>query len=140
MSILRSSPIVTSVADFGAALVDVAPLRISRHHDRRPALLLEPLMNVAERPIVEACAMEIGKPAGRVKAVGGRAAEARVQHADIDASGNRRMELRQQAFGRVLLGKTDAMYRRLEPAAGERHGFRAPGEDLDRIRGKSVPG
>src|ERR1700722_4269940 len=68
-----------------AGLVDVAPLRIARHHDRRPAPLLEPLMNVAERPIVEACAMEIPKPAGRVEAVSGRAVDARVQRADIDA-------------------------------------------------------
>src|SRR5580704_19292239 len=44
-----------------AGLVDVAPLGISRHHDHRPAPLLEPLMNVAKRPIVEACAMEIRK-------------------------------------------------------------------------------
>ena len=50
-------------------LVDVAPLGISRHHDRRPAPLLEPLMNVAERPIVKACPMEVLKCAGRVKAV-----------------------------------------------------------------------
>ena len=64
-------------------LVDVAPLRISRHHDRRPAPLLEPLMNVAKRPIVKARAMKVGKPAGRVKAVSRRTAETRMQHADI---------------------------------------------------------
>lgn len=87
-------------------------------------------MNVAERPIVEARAMQIRKPAGRIQAVSWRAVDARVQHANIDASGNRRVELRQQALWRVLLGKTDAMNRRLKPATGEQHRFRAPDETL----------
>src|SRR5579872_3467624 len=40
-----------------ARFVDVAPLRISGHDDRRSAPRLGPLMNVAERPVVEASAM-----------------------------------------------------------------------------------
>ena len=97
-------------------------------------------MNVAERPIVEARAVEIRKPAGRVEAVSRRAVDARVQHADVDASGNRGVEFRQQTVGRVLVGETHAVNRRLEPAAGERHSFRAPGEDLDQLRQGQLPG
>src|SRR5208282_6313039 len=37
-----------------ARFVDVAPLRVARHHDCRPAPLLEALMDVAERPVVKA--------------------------------------------------------------------------------------
>ena len=139
--IVRSSPIVDQRRRLRPRLVDVAPLRIARHHDRRPAPLHEPLMDVAERPIVEARAMEIGGRAGRVEVVRGRAAEARVQHADIDARRRRGgAELRQQALGRVPAGETDAVNRDVEPAARERHGFRAPGKDLDRIRQGQLPG
>ncbi len=122
-----------------AALVDVAPLRISRHHDRRAAPLLEPLMNVAERPIVEARAVEIGQPAGRVKAMRRRAAEARMHHADVHGPRSRRAELRQEAFWRVLLREAHAMHRDVDPAPRERSRFRAAGEDLHRFGQGQLP-
>ncbi len=47
------------------------------------------LMDMAERPIVEAVRLEIRHAAGSIEVMAGSAGEARVQHADIDRVGDR---------------------------------------------------
>jgi hypothetical protein len=118
----------------GPRLVDVAPLRISGHHDCRPALIHRSLMDVAERPIGEARPVQVGRQARRIAVVRRRAAEAGVQHADIDRAGRRLAKLRQQALGRVLLGEAHAVDRDVERAGFERHCFGAAGEHFHRFR------
>ena len=114
MVIFRSSLIVTNVADFGPASLISRPWGLPGI-TMGPAPFLKPLMNVAERPVVEARAMEVRKAAGRVKSVGRRTAKTRMHHADIHGSGKLGAELRQEALGRMLLREADAMQRNLDP-------------------------
>jgi hypothetical protein len=66
-------------------------------------------MDMAERPIVEAGAIEVGDRAGRIAIVARGAGEAGMQQRDIGEPLDRRLELRQQAFGRMGLGKADSV-------------------------------
>ncbi len=68
-----------------------------------------PLMDMAERPIVETVPLKVGDAARGVGIMRGGSGKAGMQHADIDAARDRRMELRQQAFRRMRIGKAHAM-------------------------------
>ena len=121
-------------------LVDVAPLRIARHHDRCAVLIDRPLVDVAERPIRNARPVQVCESAGRVTVMRGRAAKACMQHADVDGAGHRLAELREQALGRMFLGEAHPVDRDVERSRREPHGLGAAGKHRDRLRQRQLAG
>ncbi len=117
-----------------ARLVDVAPLRHAGHDDRGAAIVLAALVNMAERPIVEAGRLEIDKPARSIDIMTGRAVEAGVHQADIDPIGKRRAKLGQQALGRLRSRKAQAMNGDGKTAALDLNDLGATGKHLHRRR------
>jgi hypothetical protein len=68
------------------------------------------LVNVAEAPVVEALAGEVSEASGRIGVMAFGTGEAGVKQADVHGTRYRRCEFRQQALGRLRLGKADAVH------------------------------
>jgi len=92
------------------------------------------LVDVAERPIVEAGRLEIDKPARSIDIMTGRAVEAGVHQPDIDPIGKRRAKLGQQALGRLRSRKAQAVHGDRKATALDLNGLGATGKHLHRRR------
>jgi hypothetical protein len=94
---------------FGTRLSNVAALRHARHHDSGVALRNRAPVNMSERPIAEAGALQVGHIAGCVKVMPLRAAQTGVQQPDIDGTFDGWLEAGEEAIGCVGLRKADAV-------------------------------
>ena len=66
-------------------------------------------MDMAERPIIEPHAGQIGEAAGGIDIMARRTAKRAVQHGNIHHARNRRFEPRQKAVGRVTVREADTV-------------------------------
>jgi len=103
---------------FWAVLADVAALRDAGHDDCAAAFFKRALVDVPERPVVEAGGVEVGDAAGGVVVVAGRAAKAGVHQADVQRVRHRRLVARQQAVGGGGLREAHAVDGDAERGAG----------------------
>src|SRR5687768_11655759 len=73
---------------FGAALADMAALKIAAKHDMRPFMQDRGVVNMRERPVIIAFVDQILDGARRIIGMASHSAEASVQDTDVEAAGD----------------------------------------------------
>ncbi len=93
----------------GAAFADVASLRYAGHHHGTASLRDRTLVDMAERPVIEAGCIQIGESTRRIRIVVSRAGHTCVHQSDIDRALKRRVESREQTLRSLRAGEAEAM-------------------------------
>ena len=112
-----------------AGLADVAPLQVARVGDGHVALFHPVRVDMAQRPVLVALGVQLGRRAGGVAGVLGVALQRGVQHADVEPAGHRR-----GVAGHQVVGGGGV----LEALAVQRHLERGDAKGLGAARGKHL--